>query len=112
MARKAQRDEPVPGQTIDKREAQLVNLAIDLAEKQLREGTAPASVITHYIKIGTTREQLEMERLRHENNLLEAKRDALKAQERTEELFREAISAFKSYHGDDEDDYEDDPDDY
>jgi len=112
MARKAQREEPTPGQTLEKREAQLINLAIEAAEKQLREGTAGPSVIVHYLKLGTTREQLEQDRLRRENELLRAKAESLESQARTEELFKEAIAAFKSYHGDGEEDYEDDPDDY
>ena len=38
------------------RENLLVSLAIDLAEKQLREGSASAQVITHYLKLAGRRE--------------------------------------------------------
>lgn len=38
------------------RENQLVSLAYDLAEQQLREGSASAMVITHLLKLRTTEE--------------------------------------------------------
>lgn len=83
--------------TADQRERQMVDLAIDLAEQQLREGTASSSVITHYLKLGTTRERLEQERLRNENTLLQTKVDVLESNQRTESLYREALEAMKSY---------------
>lgn len=70
-----------------------------MAEKQLLEGTASPSVLTHYLKLGTSREQLEQERLRRENVVLEAKAEAYASNARIEELFGEAINAFKSYSG-------------
>ena len=89
----------------------MVALAVDLAEKQLRDGTATSQVISHFLKLGSTREQLEQERLANENVLLRAKAEALAAQARIEELYGEAIQAMRSYAGQDEpeapDDYED-----
>ena len=70
-----------------------------MAEKQLLEGTASPSVRTPYLKLGTSREQLEQERLRRENVVLEAKAEAYASNARIEELFGEAINAFKSYSG-------------
>ena len=70
-----------------------------MAEKQLLDGTASPSVLTHYLKLGTSREQLEQERLRRENVVLEAKAEAYASNARIEELFGEAINAFKSYSG-------------
>ena len=96
--------------TPEGRENQLVSLAVDLAEQQLRAGTASAQVISHYLKLGSTREQLEQERLRHENELLQAKAGALAATSRIEELIANAITAMRSYTGQevpqDGDDYE------
>lgn len=89
-----------PAVTIEERENQLISLATDLAEKQLREGTASAQVITHYLKLGSTREQAELEKLRRENTLLEAKTEALESSRHTEELYQEAIKAFRSYSRD------------
>lgn len=101
--------ERIPGRTAESRERRCINLAVDLAEKQLREGTAGPSVITHYLKLGTTRAQFETERMRLENELLAARTDAIKSAQRTEELYTEAINAMKRYSGqyDDEDYYDD-----
>jgi hypothetical protein len=88
-----------PAETSEGRENQLVSLAIDLAEKQLRDGTASAQVISHYIKLGSSRENLEQERLRLENSLTNAKIENLASQSRMEELYVEAITAMKQYSG-------------
>jgi len=97
--------------TPEGRENQLVALAIDAAEKQLKAGTASAQVITHFLKLGSTREQLEQQRLAGENELLRAKVDALASASRIEELIGNALSAFRSYSGQDpEQESEDDAD--
>lgn len=88
-----------PATTPEGRENQLVSLAVELAERQMREGTASAQVITHYLKLGTTREKLEQERLAAENELLKAKVEALASSARVEELYKEALDAMRSYAG-------------
>lgn len=88
-----------PATTPEGRENQMIALAVDLAEQQLAEGTASAQVITHYLKLGTTREVLEKEKLIRENELLKAKTDSLKKAEEVEELYKNALSAMKSYAG-------------
>jgi hypothetical protein len=88
-----------PALTPEARENQLVSLAVDLAEQQLRDGTASSQVITHYLKLGSTREKLERERLKMENDLIQAKTEAMKSAQRIEELYSEAISAMRSYSG-------------
>lgn len=93
--------------TLESRENQLISLAVDLAEKQLRDGSASAQVITHYLKLGTTRAALEKTKLERENELLKAKTENLQSQKRTEEMFTEAIAAMKSYSG-----VSDDPDEF
>lgn len=95
-----------PATSIENRENQLVSLAMDLAEKQLAEGTASSQVITHYLKLGSTREQKEQERLANENLVLEAKVDAMQSAKRVEELYEKALNAMKTYAGQD-DHYED-----
>ena len=100
-----------PATTPEGRENQLISLAVDLAEQQIKEGTASAAVITHYLKLGTTRERLEKQKLASENELLKARVEALASNQRVEELYAEAISAMASYAGRDpeilEYDYED-----
>lgn len=88
-----------PASTPEARENQLISLAVDLAEKQLREGTASPSVITHYLKLGTSRAQLEKEKLARENLLLEAKTKSIESSDRMEMLYKEAIDAMRSYAG-------------
>lgn len=91
-----------PARTLSAREKEVVSLAVDLAEQQLRDGTASPSVITHYLKLGTTSYQLELEKLRHENELLQAKTDNIKSLGRMEELYEEAIESLRRYQGSDE----------
>ena len=88
-----------PATTDGNREGQLVSQALDLAEKQMQEGTASSQVITHFLKLGSTRERLEQQRLLHENELLQAKVEAMNSMRRVEELYAEALSAMRSYAG-------------
>ena len=88
-----------PATTPEGRENQMVALAVDLAEKQLAEGTASAQVITHYLKLGSTREKLEQERLAKENELLQAKVESMASVKRIEELYETALNAMRSYAG-------------
>jgi hypothetical protein len=97
-----------PATTVEGRENQLVSLAISLAEQQLADGTASAQVITHYLKLGSTREALEQERLAGENELVKAKIEHMASSAKVEELYDEAIKAMRRYRGeDDEADYDD-----
>jgi hypothetical protein len=89
-----------PATTPEGRENQLVGDAIDLAEQQIRSGTASSQVITHFLKLGSTRERLEQQRLEHENELTRVKIEALESQKRVEELYLEALTAMRSYAGD------------
>ena len=98
-----------PAMNPEDREDQLIALAVGLAEKQIREGTASSQVITHFLKLGSTREQLEKERLRKENLLLEAKTQNLRDQKDSEGLYKKALEAIRSYRGEMDsggDDYE------
>lgn len=93
-----------PATNIEARENQMIALAVDLAEKQLEEGTASSQVITHYLKLATTRERLEKEKLKAENELLKAKTESLQSASRLEELYKNAVSAMRSYQGVESDD--------
>lgn len=93
-----------PAKTVQDRENQLIALAVDLAERQLAEGTASAQVITHFLKLGTMRAKLEMEKLSQENALLGAKKEAIESRKRVEELYADALKAMKDYQGDDNED--------
>lgn len=86
-----------PALTPEDRENQLIALAVDLAEKQLREGTASSQVITHYLKLGSTKERLEKDILESQKQLIAAKTENLKSTQRIEELYADAIEAMKGY---------------
>ena len=90
-----------PGKTRASREKQLVSLAIDLAEEQLRSGTATAQVLTHFLRLATVKSKLELEKIRRESALLLAKRDALDSVQRIEILYKNALDAMRSYRGED-----------
>lgn len=90
-----------PATTPEARENQLISKAVDLAEKQLEDGSASAQVVTHYLKLGSSREKLEQERLANENSLLVAKREAMASAARVEELYGAAIDAMRAYAGHD-----------
>lgn len=93
------RNKRPPATTPEARENQLISKAVDLAEKQLEEGSASAQVITHYLKLGSSREKLEQERLAQEVSLMEAKREAMASAARVEELYSAAIDAMRAYAG-------------
>lgn len=95
-----------PATSPEARENQLIALAVDLAEKQLSEGTASAQVITHYLKLGTTKERLEKEKLEAETEMIKQKAEAMQSQKKTEELYAEALDAMRSYSGMDYQDVE------
>lgn len=95
-----------PALTPEARENQLIALAVDVAEEQLRNGTASSQVITHFLKLGTTRAELEKEKLVRENELLRAKSKALDSAEEIKVLYADALKAMRNYAG------QGDPDEY
>ena len=107
---KVKTSEPVkkirPALTPEARENQMISLAVDLAEKQLQEGTASSQVITHYLKLGSMRERLEKEKLEEENKLLRARTKAIEEAADMEDLYEKAIKAMQRYSGNGDDDEE------
>lgn len=93
-----------PGLTPESRENQLIADAMDLAERQIREGTASSQIITHFLKLGTTKMELEKEKLRHEAELAKAKAEAIQSAQHSEELYENAIKAMRQYSGQASDD--------
>lgn len=95
-----------PGLTPESRENQCISLAMDLAEKQLRDGTASSQLITEFVKRGSTKAQLEKEILAEQKQLMVAKTEALQSAKRVEELYTNALNAMRNYAG------QGDPDEY
>lgn len=88
-----------PALTPEARESQMIALAMDLAEEQLRNGTATSQVITHYLKLGSSKEKLEQQILAEQKEYLEAKTQAIHAAQQVEELYRDALDAMREYSG-------------
>lgn len=99
-----------PATTPEERENRCISMAYDLVEQRLRDGTATSQETTTFIKMGSRKERMEIERLKQENNLLRAKAEALDSSKHVEELYNEAISAMRSYSGteDYDEEFEDD----
>lgn len=87
--------------TPENQENYLISLAYDLVEERLKEGTASAQETVHFLKLGSTRNRAEMERLIEENKLLRAKTETLNAQRESDAKFVEAIEAMQRYRGKD-----------
>lgn len=96
---KMKRKKLAPATTLEAREKQLISLAVDLAEEQLINGTASSQVITHFLKLGSTRDRVEQENLKEKNKLLRAQTEALQSEKKVEELYEEALRAMKKYSG-------------
>ena len=88
-----------PALTPEARENQLIALAVDLVQQRLLDGSASSQETTHFLKLGSMKNQLEMEKLREENKLLKAKTESIQSAKRVEELYAEAINAMRRYSG-------------
>ena len=93
-----------PAITPEGREDQMIAYAINLAEEQLRNGTASSQVITHYLKLGSMKERQERRKLEEEIKLLKAKTEAIKSEQERNELYSQVIDAIRTYtpHSSDE----------
>lgn len=95
-----------PAETLEQKEEQMVLLAMDRAEQQIRDGTASGQVLAHYLKIGSTKERLEKQILGEQKKLIVAKTEQIESQKRIEELYARAVEAFVDYSPSEEDDIE------
>lgn len=87
----------LPARTPEQREKQIINYAVDLAEEQLRNGTASPLVITHYLKLATVEYQRKIERLQNENALLQARVREIDEASRRETDYKRVIEAMMNY---------------
>lgn len=96
-----------PALTPEARENQMIALAMDLAEQQLRDGTASSQLITEFVKRGSTKARLEKEILEEQKELMAAKTENLKSVKRIEELYSNAMKVMRRYsgQGDSDDEY-------
>lgn len=90
-----------PAITPEARQKQMISLATDCAEDLMRSGKAPSQIIVHYLKLGTKQAELELERTKKELALVEAKTKSIQSMEHAEELYENALNAFRGYSGQD-----------
>lgn len=92
-----------PALTPEARENQMISLSIDLAEQRLLDGTAATPIIVHFLKLASTKAQVEKELLEKQRDLAAAKADSIKSQKKIDELYLEAMNAMRSYSGQEDD---------
>ena len=93
------RPEPLPARTEEEEEKRACGYAMDLAMRWMQEGTAPAQVVVHFLKIASQREQAELEKTKHEIELLKAKKRSIELDEEHEKRYQEVIRAISEYNG-------------
>lgn len=95
--------------TPEDREDEMIALATDLAEKQLREGTAPAPLVNMLVRAGQRRERAELQQKNEEIKLLQAKVQALETTSRSDEKLDRIYNALRLYSGQADPEEYDDP---
>lgn len=101
---------PPPAATLEDREAQLVYAAMNLVEHRIHEGSASAQETVHFLRLGSVKNQLEQDRLRNENEVLQVRVTEMASRTSTEGLAAEALKAFRGYSGEVPIEDEHDPD--
>lgn len=91
-----------PATTPEAREQQLIALAVDVVEERLMNRTASAQETTFYLKLASSRERLEQEKIRKEIKLLDIKADAVESGKQIAELYGNALAAMRKYQGQDD----------
>ena len=116
MGRQMPDEDPAPlpprAKTLEGREDQLIASAMDLVERRLQEGTASAQETVHFLKLGSVRNQLEQDKLRADNELLQARVKDMESRRSGDQLYLAALQAFRGYAGIDPVDLEADGFDY
>lgn len=92
-----------PVTTMEARQERMIMRAYDLVEQRLMDGTATSQETTHFLKLASEKERLDLERQKQEIELAKAKIAALEAEREKEQWYEAAVKAFKSYQGDDDD---------
>lgn len=104
--RKAKEDSKLdtrrPYMTPEGRENDVVAMAYDLAEKQIREGTVSSQVLAIFLKAGAKKERLEREILEEQKKLITAKTENLESERKDKVAYEEVLAAIKRYRGEEE----------
>lgn len=98
----------LPAKTPEARENQLINLAFNLAERKLKEGTASSQLITTLINMGGTKMRYEIEKLKSDLKVANAKIEAYEGDRNKDLDYAKVLSTFKSYQGTPVEEYDED----
>lgn len=98
VQKKSTRSRP-PAVTPEAQENRMISLAFDLAEERLRNGTATSQEVTHFLKLGSSKEKVEQEIRLEQKKLIKAKTEAMESAKRVEELYSKALDAMRTYSG-------------
>ena len=63
------------------------------------DGTASSQVITHYLKLGSTKEREERRMLQKNIELIEAKTEKINSEKKSSEMYDRVVEAMRSYSG-------------
>lgn len=96
--------------TPEEREAQLISLTMDTVEERIRTGKASSQELVHFLRAGSNKERYEKEKLALELELVKAKTENLRMQQKNDEIYADALRAFKRYSGTDDAEDDDDED--
>lgn len=88
-----------PAKTPEELENRLIMMAYQEAERQIQRGTASATTINHFLKLGSSRERVERDKIQAEAHLAQKRVEALESSKLAEELAQKAIEAFRTYSG-------------
>lgn len=99
MAREPRTRRRSRARTLEAREQEVTLKAYDLAERQIEDGTASSQTISHFLRMGSTRELVEQERIRGQIEVDRVKAEQLEGQKRIEAMYVEALDAMRSYSG-------------
>lgn len=83
--------------TAKARENHMINLAMDLAEKKLNDGTASSQIISYFLDLASPEQKLKTKMLEEQVKLVHAKTEAIESSKDMQELYRDAIKAMSEY---------------
>lgn len=94
--------------TPEEMETYLIGLAYKRTEKQILDGNVSPTTLNYFLRLGGTRAEIELEKLKNENHLLSARTSAIEAEENLMSLFAQAMDKFGVYAGETQDDQDED----
>lgn len=86
-----------PPETPEGMETKLIGLAMRNAQELLEARKAPTTVLVHFLKLGSLRAEIELQKARNERDLLIARTDETRAKTDRGQIAADAIAAFRSY---------------